>query len=483
MSKLLIYLLSFGTVITLAGLPSPTTLILPFMVMLLFITLHGLYVAAEFAIIRVHTNELEDLAEGNDDPAQEILTTVNSPQQQNIYIATAQVGITLTSLGLGMYGEPHIAAFIAPHLTYLFTELMGITINPTFSSILTYLVAISLLTYFHVIFGDMLPKSLAVSNSTQTAIVLSRLMKPTQTILQYPVMALTFIGMGFLKLMRIPTIENHARIHSPEELEQIVSDSAEEGLFKEAEQEIILNIFDFSDRQVGQVMTPRRKVEAIPHDMPLPEIENLVSESKYSRFPVYQDSLDQKIVGILHVNDLVHHQIQRRKTGRDNFDLRLVVRPAPVVPEQFPINKLLVAFRRQRIHMAIVLDEFGGTAGIVTLENLVEQVVGEVRDEFDLEHEPLVELGPGQFELSGRYLVEDLVDDVKIDLGDAESLPDVETVGGLITTELGRPPQMNDRVTYNNNVHFTVLTVDGLAVGRARVEIPVESGRNEEEHA
>jgi CBS domain containing-hemolysin-like protein len=234
-------------------------------------------------------------------------------------------------------------------------------------------------------------------------------------------------------------------------------------LLTENEEEIIRNIFNFSERQVHQVMTPRPKIEAIPHDISLPDLLKQVAESNHSRFPVYEGELDH-IIGHLHIKDLVCHQL--RLKGK--FDLRLLLRPMPVVPEHYPVEKLLNTFKRQRVHLAVVLDEFGGTAGIATLEDLLEEVVGEVLDEFDLEKEPIIEQEPGVFEVAGDYLIEDLSED--IDLGDEADLPDVETVGGLIMAQLGRVPQAGDEVTYNQIVQFTVLAVDGLAVSRARVE-------------
>jgi CBS domain containing-hemolysin-like protein len=170
------------------------------------------------------------------------------------------------------------------------------------------------------------------------------------------------------------------------------------------------------------------------------------------------------------LKDLIRQQLN----PKDNFDIRLVLRPAPAVPEDQSVEMLLAAFKRQRIHLAIVLDEFGGVAGIVTLEDLVEEIVGEVRDEFDLEKEPIIELSPGVLEVAGNYLVDDLIDQVY--LGEEDELPDVETVGGLIHTWLGRPPQIGDRVKslYNDDVSFTVLDVDGLAVARVKVEFPAE---------
>jgi CBS domain containing-hemolysin-like protein len=329
-----------------------------------------------------------------------------------------------------------------------------------------FIVSLSFVTYLHVVIGEMVPKSLALTRADRVVMILSRPMAIAQTILSPAVRVLNAIGNRILRLAGVPPAQGHARLHSPEELELIVAESAEGGLLNEDEEEMILNIFDFSERQVGQVMTPRRKVQAIPYDMPTEELLDFVAGSSYSRFPVYEGDLDH-VIGILHLKDLLHQRLRTQGT----LDVRLILRPAPSVPEYQPVEKLLAAFKRLRIHMAIVVDEFGGIAGIVTLEDLIEEVVGEVRDEFDIEKEPLTSEAPGVLVVAGNYLIDDLTEHVY--LGEDEDLPDVETVGGLIVTGLGRPPEIGDTLDYDGNVMFTVLDVDGLAVARARVEYPV----------
>jgi CBS domain containing-hemolysin-like protein len=310
------------------------------------------------------------------------------------------------------------------------------------------------------------PKSLALFAPDKAALVVAQFMQVMQMVFSLPVRTLNGIGSTILRLFRIPTAEGHERLHSPEELELIVSESAREGLLTEAEEEMIGNIFDFSERQVHQVMTPRPKVQAIRSNMPLAEILQLVTKSDYSRFPVYEEDLDH-IIGIVHIKDLVREHLR----SQEAFDIRLLLRSIHVVPEHYAVKKLLITFKRRRHHMAIVLDEFGGTAGIVTLEDLVEEIVGEVRDEFDRESEPIIELAKGELEVAGDFLIDDLSEYVY--LGEEEDLPDVETVGGLIMARLGRVPKPGDQVTYDNQVHLTVLAIDGLAVARAQVKYPV----------
>jgi CBS domain containing-hemolysin-like protein len=443
-------------------LPSFNALLVPFAVIILLVLVNGFFVAAEFAIIGARSTLVEQMAVAGNKTARHVLEVLESRRNQDRYIATAQLGITVASLGLAMYGEPQIAHFVEPYLALLLGR------EPTEAVIHTvgYVIALSLLTYLHIVLGEMVPKALALTDSVRWVLLLDRPMRLVQKLLIIPVRLLNGIGNLLLRLLRVPPAEGHARVLSPEELEMLVTESAEGGLINQDEEEMIRNIFDFSERLVGQVMTPRMKVEAIPCDIERDALLKLVAESRHSRFPVYKEDRDH-IVGILHIKDLARQMLKIK----GSFDLRLLLRPAPAVPEDQSITLLLAAFKRQRLHMAIVLDEFGGMAGVVTLEDLVEEVVGEVRDEFDLEKEPYVELGPGVLEVAGEYLVDDLIDDVY--LGEQADLPDVETVGGLIVTKLGRPPLIGDEVVYHEQVLFKVIDVDGRAVARARIEYPV----------
>lgn len=430
-------------------------------VVLVLVLINGFFVAAEFAIIGVRHTRVEQMAEAGNRRAGRVLSVLDSRVKQDQYIATAQLGITIASLGLAMYGEPEISHLIEPTLA----RLLGEEAHSALVTSIGYLLALSLMTYLHIVLGEMVPKSLALRDAESMALSVTGFMDMIQWVMSWPVKLLNGVGNGLLRLFKVPPAQGHQRVLSPEELELIVTESAEGGLLEEEEEELIHNIFDFGDRVAAQVMTPRTKVQAIPHDIDRESLLKLVTQSRHSRFPVYRGDLDH-IVGILHVKDLIRQTLRTKGA----FDLRLVMRPAPAVPEDQPIEMLLAAFKRQKVHMAIVLDEFGGMAGIVTLEDLVEEIVGEVRDEFDVEKEPYLELAPGVLEVSGDYLVDDLVDDVY--LGDEEALPDVDTVGGLIVTKLGRPPRVGDEVVYNEHVSLRVLDVDRRAVARVRVEYP-----------
>ncbi|NHZ71953.1 MAG: DUF21 domain-containing protein [Aquificales bacterium] len=437
-------------------------LLLPVVIILLLVALNGFFVAAEFGIIGVRSTQLEEM-EGDDKGGkrQTVLGILDSRRKQDQYIATAQLGITIASLGLAMYGEPQIAHFLEPFISKLWFE-PGEALVRTIG----YIAGLSLLTYLHVVLGEMVPKSLALADAPTVVLSLTRPMQFAQTILMIPVRILNGIGRLLLRLFKVPPAEGHDRVLSAEEIELLVSESAEGGLLNEDEEEMIRNIFDFSDRVVGQVMTPRTRVQAIPINIVREKLLKTVTESRHSRFPVYDGDRDH-IVGIVHLKDMIRQTMK----PDSKFDIRLILRAAPAVPEDFTVENLLAAFKSQRLHMAIVLDEFGGMAGVVTLEDLVEEVVGEVRDEFDQEKEPYVEIRPGLLEVAGDYLVDDLVEEVY--LGEEDDLPDVETVGGLVVAKLGRPPKVGDEVVYLNDVIISVLDVDRRAVTRARVAFPV----------
>ncbi len=441
-----------------SALPAISTLFLPFIIILILVLINGFFVMAEFTIISARTTQLEPLAEEGNETAQMTLAIIESRRRQDQYIATAQLGITIASLGLAMYAEPQIAHFLEPHLENLLEGWESAT--AVVHSIAT-VVTLSMLTYLHVVLGEMIPKSLALTHPVRYALRIAKLMSWARIILLWPVRFLTWIGNLLLHLFRIPAVSGEDRVLSPDEIELLVAESAEGGLINMEEEELIRNIFDFGERTVGQVMTPRPKVIAIPHDMPVDEIYKVVSSSRYSRFPVYKDDLDH-IIGLLHLKDVASQLLKGRA-----FDLRLLLRPIPAVPEDYLVENLLAAFKKERRHMGIALDEFGGMAGIVTLEDLVEEVMGEVRDEFDEELEPMIKHGAGLIEVAGDYLVDDLIED--IDLGDIDKLPDVDTVGGLIVTWLGDVPEEGNEFLYNGN-RFVVTKVERRAILRARIE-------------
>ncbi|MCH2539230.1 MAG: hemolysin family protein [Anaerolineales bacterium] len=442
------------------ALNEPLIIVVPVLITAALIFVNGVFVAAEFAIIGVRRTQMEQLAKEGNARASRVLSILETSATQDRYIATAQLGITLASIGLAMYAEPRIAHFIEPYLTHI----TSVGLRPALTHSLATIIALTLLTYLHVVLGEMAPKALALSAPRRTALVIVDMMHWAQKLLFIPVTALNAVGLKLLAMMRMRTSNDEARLHSPQELVQIVSESALSGLLKDNERALLLGVFDFSKRRLNQVMTPRNRLKAIAHDTALEDILNDVVSSSFSRFPVYQDNLDH-IIGILHVKDLARQHMDTLNT----FNLHTLLHPAHHLPENAPLGTVLSSLKDGPSHMAIVLDEYGGTAGIVTLEDLFEEIVGEIQDEFDMDSEKLIHIAPGILETAGDCPVEDLDEIVR--LGEPNKLPPVETVSGLLMTWLGRPPQLGDRYTYIDTT-FTVIAVEGHAASRIRIEFP-----------
>lgn len=424
-----------------------------FVVIGVLILVNGVFVAAEFSIIGVRASRVEQLAAEGNRAARWVRGVLADRRWTDRYIATAQLGITLASLGLGMYAEPAIAHLIEEPLVTWFG--LGGTVVHTIS----FFFALTLITYLHVVLGEMVPKSLALQNAEGTVLFLTAPMKLTGKLFSIPVTALNRVGLWTLKLLGVPPPGEDSRLYSPDELELIVLESFAGGLLDERQQELVANILDFSEERVEQTMVPRPLMTAIPVTIGEDELLDLVPQTRFSRLPVYEGNIDS-IIGILHLKDLVRQHL----TG-EPFDLRVLIREVPFVPESVPVKTLLASFKGLHQHMAIVIDEHGGTQGLVTLEDLLEEVVGEVRDEFDLgEEDPLTVVGPGHLIALGTAQLAELEELVPI--GRREH--DVHTVGGLVLAELGQRPETGDEVTMGDIV-FRVEEVDGLIIKRVSI--------------
>ncbi len=432
------------------------TLLGPIAIIFILVLLNGVFVAAEFAIIGIRPTRVEQLAEGGNRTAIGLREVLRNPGKTDRYIATAQLGISLASLGLGMYGEPFLARLFEGPLVDWF-GLEGDIVHT-----ISFIVGLTVITYLHVVIGEMVPKSLALQNAERTVLVLAAPMALMQTAFSWAITLLNRMGLLVLRLIGVPPPSQGSRLHTPDELELIISESVISGVIEADEQELVENIFDFSERRAGQVMTPRVHIEAVPVTIGEDALLKKVLVSPHSRLPVYEGTLDA-IIGVLHLKDLVHQQIERRP-----FNLRALVRKVPTVPESLYAEELLALLKQLRVHLAIVIDEYGGTAGIVTFEDLIEEVVGEVRDEFDTDEEdPITVVEPGYLSVLGTVVLDDL--EQYVDLGEYDH--DVESIGGLVLAELNRLPEPGDSVTVNG-VRFVVEKMDGLSIERVGVHSP-----------
>ncbi len=431
--------------------------LVPLLIITGLILLNGLFVAAEFAFVAAPRTRLTPAAERGSRAAADVLSILADPAQQNRYLATAQIGVTIASLGLGMYGEHTVAAWLHGPLSRI-TPLAG-PLSHTVATIR----AIGILTYLHVVLGEMIPKSLAIQHAESAVLRLDRPMVILRKLFQPVVFVLNGIGNQIVRLMGIPPVNAQARLFSAEELEYLMEESAEVGLVEADEQLFIENIFDLRDRSVGQVMTRRKQVVGLSIRADEQETLRFVCQQRHSRYPVYGKGLDD-IIGVLHVKTLARQQANR---DRQPFDLRQLARPAAYVPESLPLDQALTRLRRDRRQLAIVVDEYGGTAGLVTLEDIIEEVVGEILDEFDLEIAPLERLGDGLVRARGDLLVDELNQLCDLSL----KHPEADTVGGLVMAALGRLAEQGDHVTMDG-VTFEVEGVEGLAVQTVLVRLP-----------
>jgi CBS domain containing-hemolysin-like protein len=425
-------------------------ILLSFIIIAFLILINGLFVAAEFSIIGVRPSRIEQLAQEGNRAARWIRDILGNRRKTDRYVATAQLGITLASLGLGMYAEPAIAHLIEDPLHDWF-GLEGAIVHT-----ISFITALGLITYLHVVVGEMVPKSLALQNTERTVLRLTPFMRLVNKLFSIPVTLLNRIGLWTLKLLRVPPPGKGSRLYSLDELELIVLESYAGGLLDDREQELVANILDFSEERVDRVMIPRTLMTAIPVAIEEDQLLKLLPNTPYSRLPVYADSIDD-IVGMLHLKDLVRQQL-----AGEPFNLQALLRQVSFVPETLPVKALLASFKRLHQHMAIVMDEHGGTLGLVTLEDLLEEVVGEVRDEFDVgEEAPVTLVKPGHVVALGTARLEDL--EVYVPLPEHEY--DVNTVGGLFLAVLGRRPEVGDEIKAND-VTFRIEEVEGLAIRR-----------------
>ncbi len=440
------------------------TVLLDFLIIFILILLNGMFVAAEFSIIGVRPARIQQLVEKGHPTARRVKAILDNPAQVDRYIASAQLGITLASLGLGMYGEPVIAHLIEPPLH----DWFGLSGNAVHT--VSFFIALGIITYLHVVIGEMVPKSLALQSAERLVLALSTPMFIMQSIFSWAITILNRIGLITLRLIGIPPPEEGGRLHTPDELELIISDSVVGGLVEEEEEQLLQNIFDFAQVRVGQIMTPRPRIEAVPIEINQEDLLNTMFTSIHNRLPVYKNDLDH-IIGIIHLKDLVHNHLDDTP-----YDLHSLLHEIPFVPEGLPAEDVLTTLTQQHIHMAIVIDEYGGTAGIVTLEDLVEEIVGEVRDEFDQdEHDPITILANGDLKVLGTTRLDELAE--YVDLSDVERAEGIDTIGGLLVANMPLPPQLGASVEIKG-VQFKAEAVNGLAVEEVGVYFVNVDGNN-----
>jgi CBS domain containing-hemolysin-like protein len=410
------------------------------------ILVNAIYVGAEFAAVSVRRSRLRQLADDGNPLAAWLVPVLESPAALDRYIAACQIGITLSSLVLGAYAQATIAVWLTPFFARL-GGLQGVAAQST-SAVVVLLV----LTVAQVIFAELIPKSLALQYPTQAALYTLIPMVPSLWIYRPFIKWLNGTGLLVLRLMGAPQ-HGHRHIHSPEEIELLIAESRDGGLLEPDEHRRLQRALRLNLRQARQLMVPRRRISALDIETPLDEVSRLVAQSPFSRLPVYRGSIDN-IVGMVHTKDIARWLVSDGPAAT----LESVIRPITSVHESVTADRILRQLRERRSHMALVVDEFGGTAGLVTLEDVLSELLGDVGDEFK-PGEPVAEaLSDGRMRLPGGLAVDDAATLLR-----ANWDTDATTVGGLVTAALGHLPAVGEEVMVGD-FEFVVERVAGRAV-------------------
>jgi CBS domain containing-hemolysin-like protein len=422
--------------------------LVPIAIILMLVVLNGLFVAAEFAIVGAPKASIEHQAAQGSLLARSALRILEDPKLQDRYIATTQIGISVASLGLGMYGEhwmsDHIAQWLGP------LETTGWIAAHTVASV----IAVAILTYLHIVYGEMLPKALALQRSQKTILYISPVIRGLERALLPLVVSLNAFGNGVLKLVGIKRqrVEGE-RYHTAEELQFIVQESEEGGLLRGEAGQLLRDLFEFGDRTAGEAMVPRVLLVGIPVGAEPDELRAIVRAQAHTRYPVYSGDLDH-IVGSLHIKEVLRQLISNQPvTARD-------ARALPYVPGPTPVDEVLAAMRRYRAQMAVVMDQHGGTAGLVTMEDLFEEVIGDIeegRGRAAILREP-----DGSVRVRGTVRLDEIAKALDWPL----EHPKVTTISGLVLLLLGRPALLGDVVLWNQ-VRVEVTRVAGRGVAEA----------------
>lgn len=417
---------------------------------------NGFFVASEFAMVKVRKTRIEQLVnEGNYNAkiAMEALKDLDK------FIAAVQLGVTISSIGLGWVGEGTLARIIEP----IFVFLPGVS-QTVATHTVSVSIAFALITFFHVVLGELIPKSIALEYTEKTALWVARPMNVLTLIFNPFIWVLNGFGNLVLKILNIPHSHKGSLVHSTEELDMLVNASFDGGELNETEKDMLHNVFKFSDLTAKQVMVPRTDMICIPIDMPLEELNKLAIENQYTRYPVYEEDIDH-ITGFVHVKDLFSLSIKD-----EVCPVAKIQRNILLVPETMTMDKLVLEFKKCKGQMAIVVDEFGGTSGLLTLEDVIEEIFGDVQDEFDEESEEeteIVEIAPNTYMANSMTRLDEFAEFFNIDEKEIDD-EDIDTIGGLVVKLLGRLAEVDDVAEFKN-LTFVVKEVDGARITKLEI--------------
>jgi CBS domain containing-hemolysin-like protein len=417
------------------------------------ILLNAFFVAAEYSLVTVRRTRMHELAHDGNRRASLVLRITDQPPR---FIAAMQLGVTLTSLGIGAIGEPALEHAFDPIVATFLAALIGFLV----------------ITFLHVVIGELVPKGATLRFPERVALAVAAPVRGFFVLTRPLVWVLQKSTERVLGVFGIDPPGADIEVYSEPELKMLVSSATEHGELEAGEQEMLYKVFDFADKDAADVMVPRPEVAAIAIDLPPEEALAVTLDSPYTRYPVYRESLDN-IVGVLHVRDLFTALHDR---GLPNVELESIMRPAYMVPETKDLAALLTEFRRANQHMAIVVDEYGGMEGIVTLEDLLEEIVGEIEDEFDLPDESVEQLDDDTIRIGGTFPIDDFNEQFHCELPEE----DFHTVAGFVFGQLGRVPEPGDELEHEG-LRFRIQDVEGSRIDRLTVTFEARRTRRERE--
>jgi CBS domain containing-hemolysin-like protein len=432
---------------------------------------NGFFVATEFALVATRRTRMQQLQEEGEKRAGSVLDLLN---HLDTYIAATQLGITLSSLALGWIGEPAIGHLIKPWIHDI--PFLPENQRDTLSKTISFIFAFSLITMLHIVIGELAPKSLALQRPEQTSLVVAKPIHLFLKIFRPAISLLNAVGNKVVSLVGIQPAAGHERVQSAEELQFAIEASREAGLVDATAHDLVNRAFEFPDLAARQVMVPRTEMTAIPLTATLPEVLTVAAEEGYTRLPVYDGDTDH-IVGMLNVKRLMPFLRQAVENGNGteppSFSVSEHLNEPLYVPESLPAPHVLRLMKEQRTQLAVVIDEYGGTAGIISLQDLVEELIGDIDDDQEEEETPETGVAPDPDLIDGLTPISDAAEERDLDFGDEDSL-DVDTVGGYVFHRLGRVAEIGDEVTLPKGDRLRVEELDGLRIARVKLLAPLE---------
>lgn len=442
------------------ALPDPGTIAFNLTIVLLLVAANGFFVAAEFALVSVRQTRIDQLVDEGNRIARVIQRAKADP---NRFLSAAQIGITLASLALGWVAEPTVASLLLAGMQTLgLIGPLSLAVAHSIALVTTFVI----ITYMHIVLGEFIPKAMALQRTESTVMFTAMPVEFLAALFTPFIHVLNRSGQWMLDRLGIEAAPHHHLVYTEDELKRIVSASHEVGILEAQEQEMLHKVFAFSERRVRELMVPRPDIKALALTSNWDEVVEMVCAEQHTRIPIYDESIDN-IVGVLHTKDLFPFMASGRETA--TFQLQNLLRPVPFVPESKPVDDLLADMKKARTQMAIVMDEFGGTAGLISLEDLLEELVGEIEDEFDEPEFEIIKLESGVYLLDGKVRIADFNERFGTDL----PTQDYDTMAGLVFGQLGREPLLEDTVTLER-VQLSVAEMEGHRITRLRLQVKAQ---------